>query len=313
MSDAYTGTSALSNVVLGAVDQYVRASLRHTPMWRTICDTRPVNVDRAGSSVKLFTQSDLAVATTPLSELTDPEVVALPNPTSVTLTPNEYGNISVTSIKAKTTSFADIDPMQMNLIAYNLRDTMDALVSVVANGGTNVIYSDAGDAGVNNSTDDLAATDILTPTDVRKVVTKLRGAAAAGKIGDLYAAYIHPDVSADLRSQTGVGSWQDLHKYAAPGEFWPGTVGVFEGAAFIESARTKTALDGATSAKVYRTIFAGQEAIAEGVVVEPHTVVGNIPDKFGRFFPLGWYGFLGWTRFREAALYRVESGSGFAA
>lgn len=313
MSDAYTGTSVLSNITLSAVDQYIRASLRHTPMWRTVCDTRPVNVDRAGSSVKLFTQSDLAVATTPLSELTDPDVVALPNPTSVTLTPNEYGNISVTSIKAKKTTFADIDPMQMNLIAYNQRDTMDALVSVVANGGTNVIYSDAADAGVNNSTDDLAAEDVLTAKDVRRVVTKLRGAAAAGKIGDLYVAYVHPDVSADLRSTTGAGSWQDLHKYAAPGEFWPGTVGVFEGAAFVETARTKTATDGASSAKVYRTIFAGSEAIAEGVVVEPHTVVGNIPDKFGRFFPLGWYGFLGWTRFREAALYRVESGSGFAA
>lgn len=322
MADAYTGTTVLSNVVLAAVDQYVRANLRHSPMWRSICDTRPVNVDRAGSSVKLFTQTDLAVATTPLSELTDPDVVALPNPTSVTLTPNEYGNISVTSIKAKTTSFAQIDPMQMNLIAYNMRDSLDSLVSTVANGGTNVIYSDKDDAGVNDATGDLLPEDILTAKDVRKVVTKLRGNAAQGKIGDLYVAYIHPDVSADLRSQTGAGSWQDLHKYAAPGEFWPGSVGVFEGAAFVETARTKKAADGADIdgagagtdlTTVYRTVFAGQEAIAEGVVIEPHTVVGNIPDKFGRFFPLGWYGFLGWTRFREAALYRVESGSSFTA
>lgn len=312
MSDAYTGTSVLSNIVLSAVDQYIRASLRHTPQWRAICDTRPVNVDRAGSSVKLFTQSDLAVATTPLSELTDPEVIALPNPTSVTLTPYEYGNVSVTSIKAKATAFADIDPMQMNLIAYNMRDTLDELVSVVANGGTNVRYSDAGDAGANNSTDDLAAADVLSALDVRKTVTNLRAAAAQGKFGDLYAAYIHPNVAADLRSATGAGTWQDLHKYAAPGEFWPGTTGVFEGAAFIETARVKKANDGATSATVYRTVFAGQEAIAEGVVIEPGVRVGNIPDKFGRFFPLGWYGFLGWQRFREEALYRVESGSAFS-
>lgn len=312
MADAYTGTSVLSNVVLGAVDQYVRSVLRHSPMWRQLCDTRPVNVDRAGSSVKLFTQSDLAVATTPLSELTDPDVVALPNPTSVTLTPAEYGNISVTSIKAKTTSFADIDPMQMNQIAYNMRDSLDALVSVVANGGDNVIYSDANDAGANTATNQLVAADILTAKDVNKAVTALRVNAAAGKFGDLYAAYIHPNVSADLRSQTGSGTWQDLHKYAAPGEFWPGTVGVFNGAAFIETARAKVGTDGASSAKVYRTVFAGQEALAEGVVIEPSVRVGNIPDKFGRFFPLGWYGFLGWTRFREEALVRVESGSSFA-
>jgi hypothetical protein len=27
---------------------------------------------------------------------------------------------------------------------------------------------------------------------------------------------------------------------------------------------------------------------------------------------MGWYGFLGWTRFREKALYRLESGSSLA-
>lgn len=313
MADALTGTSAVSNIVLSAVDQYIRATLRHSPMWRSVVDTRPVDPAHAGSSIKLFTQTDLAVATTPLNELSDPDAVALPNPTSVTLTPAEYGNLSITSLKAKKTAFADIDPMQMDAIAYNQRDTLDALVSVVANGGSNVYYSDESDAGVNNSTDDLVAADVLTAKDVRKSVTKLRRNASPGKIGDLYVAYIHPDVAADLRSQTAAGSWQDLHKYAAPGEFWPGNVGVFEGAAFVETARAKTATDGASSAKVYRTVFLGQGAIAEGVIVEPHTVVGNIPDKFGRFFPLGWYGYLGWTRFREESLVRVESGSGFTA
>lgn len=306
MVDAYTGTSAVSNIVLGAVDQYIRAQLRHAPLWRTLADTRPVNVDRAGSSVNLFTQGDLAVATTPLNELVDPDAVALPNPTSVTLTPNEYGNLSIATIKAKNVSFADIDPMQMNLIAWNMRDTLDTLVRDTLVGGTNVIYANG-----KASTATVAATDTLSATEVRKAVTKLRGNAASGKQGDLYACYLHPSVSADLRSATGAGSWQDLHKYAAPGEFWPGTVGVFEGAFFVESARAKSAADGATGATVYRTIFAGQEALAEGVVIEPHTVVGNIPDKFGRFFPLGWYGFLGWTIFRQAALYRVESGSAF--
>ena len=306
MADAYTGTSALSNIVLGAVDQYIRAALRHRPLWRTLADTRPVNVDRAGSSVKLFTQSDLAVATTPLNELTDPDAVALPNPTSVTLTPAEYGNLSIASIKAKATSFADVDPMQMNLIGYNMADTLDTLVRDTLIGGTNVAYS-----GGKASTATLTASDVFAASDVRKAVTKLRANAAQGKQGDNYACYLHPNVSADLRSSTGAGSWQDLHKYAAPGEFWPGTVGVFEGAFFVESARAKTANDGATGATVYRTVFTGAEALAEGVVIEPHTVVGNIPDKFGRFFPLGWYGFLGWTIFRQEALYRVESGSAF--
>lgn len=307
MADAYTGTSALSNIIQPAVDKYVRSQLRHTPMMRALADVYPVDPNMPGSSIKLYTQDDLAPATTPLSELSDPDAVALPNPTAITVTPLEYGNATIASIKAGATAFADVPTNQMNQVAYNMRDTLDVLVREVVSAGTNVEYG-----GTRTSTATVTAADTLTAAKVRKIVTKLRTNAAPGKRGDLYAAYIHPNVSADLRSESGAGSWQDLHKYAAPGEFWPGEIGVFEGAFFVETARTKIATDGASSASVYRTIFAGQEALAEANVIEPGVRVGVVPDKFGRFFPLGWYGFLGWSIFRQNSLYRAETGSSFA-
>lgn len=95
--------------------------------------------------------------------------------------------------------------------------------------------------------------------------------------------------------------------------FWPGCVGVFEGAFFVETARAYNDTDGASSARNYRTLFAGKEAIAEAVAIEPHVEIGTVPDKLNRFFPVGWYGLLGWKRFREASLYRVESGSSVAS
>jgi N4-gp56 family major capsid protein len=308
MADAYTGTSAVSNVVAAAVDQYVRASLRHTPLLRSVADTRPVSVDKPGSSVALYIHGDLAAATTPLNELTDPDFVALPNPTSVTLTPLEYGNATVTTIKARTTSFADLDPYQMDAIAYNMRDTLDVLVREVISAGTNVRYASGG-ATDPTSTATVAAEDTITSADIRYVVSKLRAAAAQGKRGDLYWAGIHPDVAHDLRAETGAGAWRDSHVYAAPGVFWPGEIGVYEGAFFVESARMKSAADGDTSRTVYRTILAGKEALAEGVQIEPHVEIGQITDKLNRFRPMGWYGFLGWTIFRQPALYRIESSS----
>lgn len=308
MVDAFTGTSALSNIVAASVDQYIRAELRHQPMLRGIADTRPVQVDKPGSSVALYTHGDLATATTPLNELSDPDAVALPNPTAVTLTPQEYGNVTISTVKVGATAFSDVDPYQRDAVMWNMRDTLDELVREVVSGGTNVIY--AGDA---TSTATVDATDTLSASDVRQAVTRLRSNAAPGKRGDLYFAGIHPDVSADLRSESGAGSWQELHKYAAPGQFWPGEIGVFEGAFFVESARMKKDTDGATGATNYRTIFAGREALAEGVVIEPEVRVGVVPDKLNRFYPLGWYGFLGWTVFRQKCLYRVESGSSFAA
>ena len=47
--------------------------------------------------------------------------------------------------------------------------------------------------------------------------------------------------------------------------------------------------------------------------MEPGIVIGNVVDKLMRFRPVGWYGLLGWKRYREAALYRIETGSSIAA
>jgi N4-gp56 family major capsid protein len=185
-----------------------------------------------------------------------------------------------------------------------MRDTLDVLVRDVVSAGSNVRYG-----GGKASTVTLTASDKITSADVRYIVAKMRGNAAPGKRGDLYGCLIHPDVSHDLRAETGAGSWQNAHQYAAPGVFWPGEIGVYEGAFFIETARTKQANDGASSAKVHRTIFLGKEALAEGVVVEPEVRAGVVPDKLNRFHPLGWYGFLGWTVFRQKSLYRLETGS----
>lgn len=315
MADAFVSTSTLSNAVLASIDQYVRADLRHMPLLRNMADTRPVQVDKPGSSVALYTRGDLAPATTPLSETVDPDAVALPNPTAVTLTPAEYGNVSIASLKVKATSFFDVDTDQVDAITYNMRDTLDVLVREVVSAGTNVRYANS-----KTSTATVNSQDNIKAADVRYIVAKLRGNAAQGKIGDLYGSLIHPDVSHDLRADTGAGQWQELHKYAAPGAFWPGQIGVFEGCFFIETARTKSAADGADGTDagagldvVHRTIFLGKEALAEGVVVEPEVRAGVVPDKLNRFFPLGWYGYLGWTRFREKALYRLESGSSISA
>src|ERR1700760_142004 len=183
MADAYTGTSALSNVIAAAVDQSIRAEPRPQPLFRSLADTRPVHVDKPGSSVALYTHSDLAVATTPLSELTDPDAVALPNPTSTTLTPAEYGNVSIASLKAKATSFADVDPYQRDAIMYNMRDTIDTLVRDKISTGTNVVYG-----GTRTATNQVTSQDTISAAKVRFIVAKLRGNAAQGKRGDLDAS-----------------------------------------------------------------------------------------------------------------------------
>lgn len=317
MADVWTGTSQQSNLVAGAVDRYVRAQLRHYPWLRSVVDTRPVQVDKPGSSVTLYKYSDLAVATTPLNELTDPDYVGLPNPTGTPITLNEYGNATVTTVRLKNFSFSDIDPNQRDQVGYNMYNTIETLVRDVATAGSSVSF-----AGGKSSASALTDTDVFKSDDVRFAVTKLRRQAALPKRGGLYWCGIHPDVSYDLRRESGDNGWRAAHINAAPDVIWPGEIGTYEGAYFIESARLKVEADGAdidgsgsgtALTNVYHTLFAGQEAIAEAVAVEPEVRIGTIPDKLNRFFPMGWYGLLGWGRFREDALHRVESGSSFNA
>jgi N4-gp56 family major capsid protein len=65
--------------------------------------------------------------------------------------------------------------------------------------------------------------------------------------------------------------------------------------------------------RVYNTIIAGQQAMAQAVAEEPHVVIGPVVDKLMRHRPMGWYGVLGFARYREEALYRIETGSSIAA
>jgi hypothetical protein len=65
----------------------------------------------------------------------------------------------------------------------------------------------------------------------------------------------------------------------------------------------------AEKVRVYSSFLCGQQALAEAVAEEPHTVIGPVVDKLNRFRPIGWYGILGFKVYREEALYRIESGS----
>ena len=82
----------------------------------------------------------------------------------------------------------------------------------------------------------------------------------------------------------------------------------------VDTANSAQVTSGATITitpvtKVFNTYFAGQQALAEAVAEEPHVVIGPVVDKLMRHRPLGWYGVLGFARYREEALYRVETSS----
>jgi N4-gp56 family major capsid protein len=296
-----TGTSAISNLVQTAYDQYVRMALRSIPVMRALADVKPVQQAMPGSSVVFSIYSDLAQATSTLTEASDVSSIALGNPTQVAVTLQEYGSAVTTTKKLNLTSFNDVDSALADIIAYNAADSIDAVVASVLTAGSNAIY--AGYTATNTA--GITANALISVSDIRQAVTELRTNKALPRIGELYAAYLHPRQTADLRAETGTGGFQELSKYVDRTPFVAGAVGVIEGAFVVETPRVPYASNGTTN--VYKAVVAGREALAEAMGQDISTVIGPQIDALRRFHTIGWYYFGGWSLLRQAALYRIES------
>lgn len=317
MANAFTGTSAMSNLVQTSYDRALEFALRAQPMFRMVADKRPVQQSMPGSSVVFELYQDLAQAITPLNELVDPDAVAAGNPTQVTVTLNEYGNSILISNKLDLFSFTDVTAGLVNQVAWNLVDSVDTVVRNVISGGTNYIRDNGASGFVYNgaqTTVGTTAADTFSSAAVRLAVAKLRTNKVHPNKGSFYTAYIHPEVSHDLRAETGAAAWRDPHVYSAADNIWAGEIGEYEGAVFIETPRTRVQVNAGAggTVDVYDTYFTGQQALAEAVAEEFHTVRGPVVDKLTRFQPLGWYGVAGWSIYRQESLIRVESSSSIA-
>jgi N4-gp56 family major capsid protein len=236
-----TTTSSISNLVQAAYDQYVRMALRSIPVMRSLADVKPVQQAMPGSSVVFSIYSDLAQATSTLTESSDVSSIALGNPSQVTVTLSEYGSAVSTTKKLNLTSFNDVDSALADIIAYNAADSIDNVVGQVLCAGTQAQFGTGGTTNPTSSATVLPV-DTLTTADIRNAVVTLRTNKALPRIGELYAAYLHPRQSADLRAESGTGGFQELTKYVERTPFTAGAVGVLEGAFVVETPRVLNGL-----------------------------------------------------------------------
>lgn len=294
-----------------AYDRMAYFSLRPELYFDPVADVQPTRQAMPGSSVIFTIQADLSAVSTTINESVDVDAVAL-STSQVTVTLAEYGSAVITSGKLRGTSFVEIDPIVANVIGFNAGISIDSVVKDVVFAGSNVRY--AGNATSRNT---VVPTDTLAGANVRRALADLRGANVA-TIGGMYVAFIHPDVSYDLRGSTAAANWRDPHIYSQPAEIWNGEVGSFEGFRFIETPRAAVFADAGSSTTltdVYATLFLGRQGLAKAFSMTdgngpyPQVILGPITDKLRRFVPMGWYWLGGYSRFREASLRRVESAS----
>ena len=307
------GTVVGANLVTQAYDRLVEFSLRSVPSFRAIADKKPAMQSHPGSSVLFQIYNDLAVQTSALTETTDPDAVAVPATTTIAVTLAEYGNAIISTRKLDLFSLADVEPALANIVAFNMNDSLDQIISTTLNAGTQVIRESAGALSTSAAITTITTTDLIKSRDIRYAVAKLRAGNVVARRGNLYASYIHPEVSHDLRAETGTAGWRQPHEYVDTAGIYAGELGTYEGVAFVESPRLPNSQAGSgsstTQTRVYTTFIMGQQALAEAVAEEPHTVIGPVTDKLMRLRPLGWYGVLGWALYRPTAMWRIETSS----
>ena len=273
-----TSTGNITALVQAAYDQYVRMALRSIPVMRSLADVKPVQQAMPGSSVVFSIYSDLAQATSTLTETSDVSSIALGNPSQVTVTLNEYGSAVTTTKKLNLTSFNDVDSALADIIAYNAADSIDNVVGQVLSAGTGVIYANGPSGTAPTSSATVLAADTMSVADIRNAVVSLRTNKALPRMGELYAAYLHPRQSADLRAETGTGGFQELTKYVERTPFVAGAVGVIEGAFIVETPRVLNGMKLATGASQYiaPTVSITNVALTSNVVTVTTSVAHGL-------------------------------------
>lgn len=279
MADAFTSTASVT-LDQAAYDLLIRYPLRSQLYFDRVADVQATRQSMPGSSVVFNLATEMAVATTPLTETADVDAVAIAN-SQVTVTLVEYGNAVNITRKLRATSMVPVEPAVANLLAYNAGRSMDTIVFNVLVAGTNVIYGGAVASRVT-----VAAATIITSAKLRQIFAALREANVPD-FGGYYNAFIHPRVAYDLKAETGEIGWRQPHLYSQPAEIWNGEIGAYEGFRFIVSPTVAPFTDAGVggTVDVYPTLFMGRESLAkafstvDGGGPQPKVVISPVIDK----------------------------------
>lgn len=170
-----------------------------------------------------------------LTEWVTPDDVAIKF-TTISLNANQYGMYAIISDILEDVSPVPVVSHALKVIGENMARIIDQVIQWVLVNGTNVIY-----AGAATSRASIAATDLLTATDLAKANAFL-STKAAPVFWDGYMAVAHPNVIFDLQTGTAAGGFLDLSKYTEAGraQIVKGEIGKIFNVRVVSSAFIQT-------------------------------------------------------------------------
>lgn len=242
-----------------------------------------VQEDVNGKSITFTKFSNMALATTALTELDDVTSVALSD-SAITITPAEYGAVVTSTKLANLQSGGKVDLAAAYLVGRNMGATLDKLAINVlqAGGGTSVLSGDVAEASQTTS-------NILDKTLANRLYNKLARTNVVPFDG-FYIGIAHDDVLHDLRSDTAAGGWVDVNKYTGQINVFKNEVGMYAGIRWLRSANGYINTDGGSaSTDTYHTFVCGFNSLGKAQSSAPQVKILPASDKLGRFMNIGWY------------------------
>lgn len=266
----------------------------------------------SGKTVYFNRMTPLAVATTPLTEATNPSAVDMTS-TIVSATVAEYGNYTKVGSLYETTSIDVGLREHVDVHAQNGGETIDTLIkNELAGGGTAQIVNGLALTAVT-------ATDIIDGYEVRKAALTLKKNKALPFENGYFRSIVPVSVAQDLR---GDSEWLDAYRYTNTENIQNGLIGRLHGVEFFETNNEEVTADaGSGNVDVYTTFIFGANAygmVDIGTGTEP-TIIYKRPGKEDTSNPLNMFSTIGWKVnfvakvLNSAWLIELQTASSFGA
>lgn len=250
----------------------------------------------SGKTVNFNRFTPLVLATTPLTEGTNPSAVGITT-TLTAATLSEFGNYVQVSSMFNMTGLDENLAETVDVIAQNAGETIDALIRNALS-ATNTRQLPATQSAVS-STSAIHTTDTLTGLEIRRAVRTLKNNKAQKFPSGFYRGIVGAYPAMDL---FGNSEWLDAHRYTTADQIERGVVGKLHGVEFVESNQDTYDLSAGFStsatnvANVYTTYIFGSNAYG---VVNIDSYVGSKvyvkqPTDSDTSNPLNLYSTVGW-------------------
>ena len=256
----------------------------------------------SGTKTNFRRYSNLAVATTPLTEGVTPSGSQL-SVTDINATIQQYGDYVTLTDMVDVHGLDNTVKEATDILGYQAGQTCDSVWrDAVVPSLANVITADGGAESA------LTATDTITVANIKQAILQLKnqnamkmspmiGASSGTGTSPIRSAYwgiIHPDVVFDLEDQEGFISAEE---YASTKTLSEGEVGAVKDARFIETTQAYINADGGNaSVDTYHTAIFGDNAYGivnvrgkgnMGVIVKPLGSSGTA-DPLNQRSTVGW-------------------------